>query len=355
MISTIASEPVRVFETCEPVRESAPAVRPKIRKPRVWTTIAGLFFAVIVGQLASILALVAVGVGLGIVLGAQGAGGDQIQTRIQEILQRPVPALLLCLIPAQLGMAAGLLYAARRSKEPIKQRLGFLPQMGRVVGRLKLVTLAAVTFSASLVFLVLSHLLTRAAPTQNVIGAAINDGSWRAVTLLSIILSILPALVEEALFRGYLQRRLLQRWSPAVAIGVSTLLFALLHFDSVHHMFGVVPLGVITGLLAYRTNSIKPGMLVHGIHNATVVGYASLAKVLPSDVSPDTIAVFALGVIVVMGLIGLPAVISLLRRQRPLPPVETHAASTMAVDFLSAPDRAVNLRRSESALAGSAL
>ena len=90
----------------------------------------------------------------------------------------------------------------------------------------------------------------------------------RAVTLLSIILSILPALVEEALFRGYLQRRLLQRWSPAVAIGVSTLLFALLHFDSVHHMFGVVPLGVITGLLAYRTNSIKPGMLVHGLQRS---------------------------------------------------------------------------------------
>ena len=71
-----------------------------------------------------------------------------------------MPALLICLIPAQLGMAAGLLYAARRSMEPIKQRLGFLPQMGRVVRRLKLVTLAAVTFSASLVFLVLSHLLT---------------------------------------------------------------------------------------------------------------------------------------------------------------------------------------------------
>jgi len=139
------------------------------------------------------------------------------------------------------------------------------------------------------------------------------------------------------------------------AIGVSTLLFALLHFDSVRHMFGVVPLGVITGLLAYRTNSIKPGMLVHGIHNATVVGYASLAKVLPPDVSPDTIAVFALGVIVVMGLIGLPAVISLLRRQKPLPTVETQAASTMVVDFLSAPDRAINLRRSESALAGSTL
>jgi membrane protease YdiL (CAAX protease family) len=38
--------------------------------------------------------------------------------------------------------------------------------------------------------------------------------------LLSIILSVIPALVEESLFRGYLQRRFLQRWSPAVAISL---------------------------------------------------------------------------------------------------------------------------------------
>ena len=60
-------------------------------------------------------------------------------------------------------------------------------------------------------------------------------------------------------------------WSPAVAIGVSTLLFAVLHFDSLQHIIDVVPLGIVTGLLAYRTNSVRPGMLVHGLHNAGAV------------------------------------------------------------------------------------
>jgi membrane protease YdiL (CAAX protease family) len=285
--------------------------------------------AVMVGLFSTIAAFVAVGAAIGIVMGAQGASGAEVQVRIKEVLQQPFLALLLSLIPAQLGMTAVLLVAARRSKESIKQRLGLVPQTGPAFGGFKLATMAAFTVSTALASLILSSLLIKPPTTQHPINDVIANGSWWTITLLSIILSSIPALVEECLFRGYLQRRFLQRWSPGVAIGLSTLLFASVHLDSLQHMIAVVPLGVITGLLAYRTNSVKPGMLVHSVHNAAVVGFASIGNGLSGRIGDETLGLLAIGTIAILGLIGLPAVVSLLRRAKPLPAVETCVAPAM--------------------------
>ncbi len=356
MNTLIAREPSVVLETIAPVSESQPT-EPKPRKPRIWTAFATLFCAVFVGQVASLLAIVVVAVVTALVMGSQGAVGDQIQARIEEICRQPLILLLLSLIPVQLGMTAVVLFAARRSKESIRQRLGLLPQSGRVFGRLKLARIAAFTVSTSLVCLILSRVLIPAPQTHNPISAVIDDGSWWAITLLSILLSVIPAIVEESLFRGYLQRRLLQRWSPAVAILVSTTLFAMMHFDSVHHIISVVPLGLVVGLLAYRTNSIKPGMLVHGIHNATVVGIAALSNGLSAHISSEATGAVGLGLIGVLGLIGLPTAISLLRRPKTLPSVETPPAPRMVVEFVSSSNGAFDRRRNafDSTLASSGL
>jgi uncharacterized protein len=309
----IAAEPAPILEIAEPVREILPPPLTRIRKPRVWTAFATLFLAVIASQLAVFAAMFTVSFIVGIIMGAQGADGSAIQARANEIVHQPFMALMLSLFPVQLGMLAVLLLAVRRSKQPLRQRLGLLPQTGRVFGGFKLAALAAFTFSTAMAsFIVSSLLLQRTAP-HNPIGNAIADGSWWTITLLSILLSVIPALVEESLFRGYLQRRFLQRWSPAVAIGVSTLLFASLHFDSQQHMLAVVPLGLITGLLAYRTNSIKPGMVVHGIHNAAVVGFAALGNVLSARLSEEALGLGVIGTIGVLFLIGLPAAVSLVR------------------------------------------
>jgi membrane protease YdiL (CAAX protease family) len=213
-------------------------------------------------------------------------------------------------------MAAVALLAAWRSKEPVRERLGLVPQSGRVVGRFKLATLAAFTTSVAYATLVFSALFMGPPPEGGAIANVITDGSWLMITLASIVLSVIPALVEEALFRGYLQRRFLKRWSPRVAITVSTLLFAVMHMDSWQHIIAVIPLGAVLGLLAYRTNSIKPGMLVHAIHNTAAVGFASLATALEPFIGVEALGLGVIGTIGVLGLIGLPAVISLLRKSK---------------------------------------
>ncbi len=271
MNSALALEPIPVVEfsaACEPAPLPAPI---KPRKPRVWTAFTTLLAAAFVGQVGTIVATIAVGIGVGFVMG-EGADPATIQAHVQEIFEMPLPSLLLLLVPFQIGMALVMLFAAWRSKEPMRECLGLLPQTGRVLSGLKLATLAAFALSIAWAYIIVSNLFESESTTTTPLSSVITDCSWWAISLVSIITSAIPAVVEEALYRGYLQRRLLQRWPPAVSIGISTLLFALLHGDSLQHIISVVPFGVIAGLLAYRTNSIKPGMLVHALYNTGVVG-----------------------------------------------------------------------------------
>ncbi len=345
MSTVTASMPL--CETPEPARESMSIAGPKSRKPRVSTAFATWIAAVIIGSIASLAAVVAVGFVTGAIMGAQGANAAQIQARVQEICQQPLPALLLSLIPFQLGMIGVVLFAARRSKEPIKQGLGLVPPTGRVFGRFKLATMAAFTLSTALASAILAALVVGPPKTGSPVAAVINNGSWWMITLVSVLLSVIPALVEETLFRGYLQRRFLQRWSPAVAISVTALLFALMHMDSLQHIIAVVPLAFVNGLLAYRTNSVKPGMLVHALHNTGAVAFGALATALTPHIGQEAVGLVLLGTIGVLGLIGLPAFVSLLRGAKPQPAVETHDVETHAaaqvVESVPAPSRELSL------------
>jgi membrane protease YdiL (CAAX protease family) len=327
--------------------ELAPVAAPKARKPRVLSAFGVWFLALIVGNLATLAVAVALGLVLGIVMTAQGANGAQIQSRILAICQRPLPALLLSLVPFQLGMALVVFLAARRSKAPLKQRLGLVPPTGRTFSRFKLAMLASFTLSTALGSAIIAALTVGSPKTNSPIAAVINNGSWWAITLVSIVLSVIPALVEEILFRGYLQRRFLQRWSPAVAIGVSSVLFALMHMDSWQHMIAVVPLALVNGLLAYRTNSVKPGMLVHAIHNMGAVGFGAAITVLSAHMSDAAAGLVVLGGISVLALIGLPAVVSLLRRPKPQTAVEIHAIELQAVVMATIETPAIEMQAAE--------
>ena len=284
-----------------------------IRKPRVWTSFAVWLSAIILGTIASVAAFILVGVVMGIVMGTQGLDAATIQTRVQDAVSQPLPALLLTLLPFQFGMMLVVLFAARRSPEPLQQRLGLLPSSGRASGRIRVATMAGFTLASALAAVIGSSLLLGDV-SETSLAAAINNGSWGTITLLSIILSVVPALVEAILCRGYIQRRLLERWSAPMAIGTSTLLFAVIHADSLQHIIGVVPLGIVTGMLAFRTNSVRPAMLVHAIHNAAAVGFGALMAMLAPRLGDETLGFIVIGLIAMLGLIGLPAVVSLMKR-----------------------------------------
>jgi membrane protease YdiL (CAAX protease family) len=63
---------------------------------------------------------------------------------------------------------------------------------------------------------------------------------------LALALSLLAAVAEEALFRGALYG-LVERWGPALAVGVSAVLFAMVHVPS--YGLSAVPVDLGAGLL----------------------------------------------------------------------------------------------------------
>ena len=82
-----------------------------------------------------------------------------------------------------------------------------------------------------------------------------------------LLIGLLPGIAEEILFRGYVQRRFVDRWGPAAGIAVTSIIFGLFHVTP-HGIALATIIGVWLGVLAYRTGSIVPGILCHAAINS---------------------------------------------------------------------------------------
>lgn len=85
------------------------------------------------------------------------------------------------------------------------------------------------------------------------------------IALYFIYTCVLPAVLEEMLFRGMIQG-LLRAWGSRFAILLSSLLFALLH-TNLKAVIGVFFLSVLLGYVREVTRSVKPGMVLHFANN----------------------------------------------------------------------------------------
>jgi membrane protease YdiL (CAAX protease family) len=93
--------------------------------------------------------------------------------------------------------------------------------------------------------------------------------AWPAWSMF-ITLSVTPAIVEELAFRGIIQSSLSQVSSATEAWLIQAALFSVLHLSPIIFPSHFV-MGLWFGWLRYRTESLYPGMLMHGLWNATVL------------------------------------------------------------------------------------
>ena len=77
---------------------------------------------------------------------------------------------------------------------------------------------------------------------------------------------IFAALTEEMLFRGVLQKSLEHFREPATAIVLSSVFFAIIHFNP-WAALQIMLLGLFLGYLAWKANSVFPAIILHGINN----------------------------------------------------------------------------------------
>jgi membrane protease YdiL (CAAX protease family) len=121
--------------------------------------------------------------------------------------------------------------------------------------------------------------------------------SVATVFLLLVMASIVAGVVEEAAFRGYMQGPIERRHGPTVAILVNGTVFGLAHYN--HHpaaVFEMLPfyIGVaaVYGGLAYATNSILPGLVLHAggdVFSLTRLWTTGLADWQVSAASPPLV------------------------------------------------------------------
>lgn len=139
------------------------------------------------------------------------------------------------------------------------------------------------------------------------------------LTIHLLLVALLPAVVEELLFRGIVMRFSYSNTrSVPMAILFSAAIFALAH-RSVYNFVPIMLMGVLLGYLYYATGSLLPSMLAHFLNNALgVLGvYASNTKMLDSKItSTEDFPWYVLAIALVLFLAG----ISLFRKvATPLP------------------------------------
>lgn len=100
------------------------------------------------------------------------------------------------------------------------------------------------------------------------------------ITLLSV--SVFAPLFEEWLCRGLVLRGLLQKMSPAAAISISALFFAVLHMNPWQALPAFI-LGLVFGYVYYRTGSLKLTMLMHCVNNTMAVVFSKIPSLAEAE------------------------------------------------------------------------
>jgi membrane protease YdiL (CAAX protease family) len=90
--------------------------------------------------------------------------------------------------------------------------------------------------------------------------------------LAVVVIGVLAGTAEEVFFRAYMQTRLGQRLSPAVAVVVVSACFGILHVDWMHrvwlHAVLAFALGLYLGWVTELAGSALPAVTCHVINNA---------------------------------------------------------------------------------------
>jgi uncharacterized protein len=233
------------------------------------TVLASTALAVIIGNLLAVLyfipALLLVPAGL--------LGGPD--SSLGELLLSPL-GIALAAVSLDVALLAVVYIRVVRPGVIPWERMGLHSQHLR--SRLILGLLAgAVLFAASSVMeLLLSRLGIQ--QTQLQLFQSIQAASVPEFMLVLLAGAVIAPVVEEIFFRGYVFRAYLDQKGLKQAFFFSAALFALIHLN-IPAMIPIFVMGLLLAYFYYRTGSIIPSIVAHGVNNAAafVLLYLGLA------------------------------------------------------------------------------
>ncbi len=101
-------------------------------------------------------------------------------------------------------------------------------------------------------------------------GSLLKANNIFEAVLIVFVVAVIPALSEEAMFRGFVQRSFEMKMKPFYAALVTAIFFGANHFNP----YGLIPLiglGLYFGYAAYKSGSIIIPVILHFLNNFTAV------------------------------------------------------------------------------------
>jgi membrane protease YdiL (CAAX protease family) len=106
--------------------------------------------------------------------------------------------------------------------------------------------------------------------------------TWLEAVALAMMTIVVAPLCEEVMFRGYVQRAY-ERRNPWIGIAVGGVIFALYHLRF-QGLFSLIPVSLALGLVAWRTESIAPAIVMHASFNAIATLLLVAISFLPGQI-----------------------------------------------------------------------
>ena len=275
-----------------------PVTTLSMSKPRVWPAFVSFF---------ALLALEVIVAGIVLVLVTLALYGTAGLPGKINAVAGSAPGLLISFVSTMVLAGGVALAGAWLSPQFWRDRL----QLRRVPLRpliLLAATLGIISIGMLLSALMELHLLPRS-HTLDVLDHMLHGLSAPGAVLAVLLLGLLPGLVEELLFRGYIQTRLVARWGSVWGVFWTALMFGISHLDLMQGAFAVA-VGCILGFLTVRTGSIVPAMICHAVNN-------TLSMVLSVSGGEDHPGKGVSLSMLLAGLVILPLAILYLRARLP--------------------------------------
>jgi membrane protease YdiL (CAAX protease family) len=105
---------------------------------------------------------------------------------------------------------------------------------------------------------------------ENTYGNLLKPNSWAEGGLIILIVAIVPALCEETMFRGFIQRSFEFKLKPFWAALITAVFFGLYHFNP-YDLIPLISLGFFFGFASYTSNSILVPMFLHFLNNFAAI------------------------------------------------------------------------------------
>ena len=139
----------------------------------------------------------------------------------------------------------------------------------------------------------------------------------RPTWLLLMVFAVTPAICEELAFRGFILSGLARGGRLAIAVGISSVMFGIIHMIP-QQAFNAALLGLVLGLLAIYSRSLFPAMAFHFCNNALATFYSTEARQFKTDGvffsrHPDGQLSYEAPLLVLCGIVGMLLIIHMIK------------------------------------------